>query len=483
MNDRNSSIDDRRITNTAAVIMTFLAVGCLSFVWISFYNNYAFRSHRYSGAIVTILVYTIIYIKAARVYKAFKIASFQIGETAFSQCIAIGLADLIVYIECCLISRRYVNVIPGLVTVIIQFVLAFIWATMAKQYFLAHVQPQNSVLIYGNNYQEDAERDDFINKIESRYGHLFKITKCIPTERISEGINSELEGFQILFLYGVDSEVQSELLDYCNFFDKKAYITPTIQSIIERGFQVKNLIDTPLFVYEKSSQQKKIYETVKRILDIVFSLFFLVILSPIMLVTALLIRLEDHGDIFFKQKRVTKDCKEFEIIKFRSMIMNAETNGESRPCIDGDPRITRVGKIIRSTRIDELPQLINILRGDMSIVGPRPERVEHNAMYTAEMPEFKYRLQVKAGLTGYAQIYGKYNTSPRDKLLLDLLYIENKSFLLDLRILFLTAKIMFIPESTEGFKNEKAERINSNITEIKASKTDVDKIGEKKLAL
>lgn len=371
MNDRNSSIDDRRITNTAAVIMTFLAVGCLSLVWIGHYNDYAFRSHRVSGAITTIVIYTIIYIKAARVYKAFKIASFQIGETAFSQCIAIGLADLIVYVECCLISRRYVNVFPGVATVILQFVLAFIWATKAKQYFLAHVKPQNSVLIYGNEYQEDADKNDFAEKIESRYGHLFKITECISAEKFSEGINSALDGFKIIFLYGIDNEARREVLDYCIVSNKKTYVTPTIQNVIERGFQVKNLIDTPLFVYEKSSQQKKIYEVVKRILDIVFSLIFLVILSPIMLITAMLISLEDHGDVFFKQRRVTKDGKEFEIIKFRSMIMNAETDGKSRPCVDGDSRITKVGKIIRATRIDELPQLINILHGDMSIVGDR----------------------------------------------------------------------------------------------------------------
>ena len=133
------------------------------------------------------------------------------------------------------------------------------------------------------------------------------------------------------------------------------------------------------------------------------------------------------------------------------MIVDAEKNGAVIPCKNGDPRITRVGRFIRKTRLDELPQLLNILKGDMSIVGPRPERVEHVEKYTAELPEFISRLQVRGGLTGYAQVYGKYNTSAEDKLKLDLMYIENMSLWMDLKLVFLTVKIMFIPESTEGF--------------------------------
>ena len=176
----------------------------------------------------------------------------------------------------------------------------------------------------------------------------------------------------------------------------------------------------------------------------------ILILSPVVLITMLAIRLEDGGDIFFKQKRYTKDWKTFEILKFRSMVMDAEKDGKARPCTAGDDRITRVGRIIRRFRIDEIPQLFNVVKGDMSIVGPRPERVEHVHAYVKELPEFAYRLRVKGGLTGYAQIYGKYNTSAYDKLRLDLLYIENQSIWMDLKMILLTIKVLFIPESTEG---------------------------------
>ena len=133
----------------------------------------------------------------------------------------------------------------------------------------------------------------------------------------------------------------------------------------------------------------------------------------------------------------------------------------SRPAGANDERITRVGKVIRATRIDELPQLLNILKGDMSLVGPRPERIEHVDKYCEKVPEFAYRLKVKGGLTGYAQVYGKYNTSAYDKLKLDLIYIENYSLLLDLKIVFMTLKVIFMKESTEGFTTEAIEKFKS----------------------
>ena len=185
-----------------------------------------------------------------------------------------------------------------------------------------------------------------------------------------------------------------------------------------------------------------------------------------MLATAIAIKIDDpKGTILFRQKRVGQGGKVFDILKFRSMVMDAEADGKPRPAVAGDPRITKVGKFIRATRIDELPQVFNILSGSLSLVGPRPERIEHHSLFTKDLPEFSYRLRVPAGLTGYAQIYGKYNTSARDKLLLDLLYIEQQSFLMDLRIIFLTVKIMFTPESTEGFDEQKSKKINQKATQ------------------
>ena len=156
--------------------------------------------------------------------------------------------------------------------------------------------------------------------------------------------------------------------------------------------------------------------------------------------------------------------KVFKIHKFRSMIVDAEKDG-AKPAEENDPRITPVGKFLRASRLDELPQLIDILVGDMSFVGPRPERIEHVQQYSEEVPEFVYRLKVRGGLTGYAQLYGKYNTTPYDKLQLDLMYIQNYSFLLDIRLILMTVKIMFMKESTEGFTKENSEKINEKSKE------------------
>jgi len=189
----------------------------------------------------------------------------------------------------------------------------------------------------------------------------------------------------------------------------------------------------------------------KRIFDIAVSAAALLILSPVMLITAIAIKLTDGGPVLYRQPRLTKNGKVFNVLKFRSMRVDAEKDGIARLSTgDKDDRITPVGRIIRKVRIDELPQLLNILGGSMSVVGPRPERPEIAEQYEKELPEFRLRLQVKAGLTGYAQVYGKYNTTPYDKLQMDLMYIANPSFLEDLRIIFATVKILFVPESTDG---------------------------------
>ena len=190
---------------------------------------------------------------------------------------------------------------------------------------------------------------------------------------------------------------------------------------------------------------------IKRLLDIILSGVALIILSPVLLIVAILVRTKLGSPVIFHQERPGKDEKIFTLCKFRTMTDGKDENGNLLP---DEVRLTKFGKLLRSTSLDELPELWNILKGDMSIVGPRPERVEHVEKYSKEVPEFSYRLKVKGGLTGYAQIYGKYNTSAYDKLRLDLMYIEKYSLLLDIKLILMTLQIMFRKESTEGFKKE-----------------------------
>ena len=238
------------------------------------------------------------------------------------------------------------------------------------------------------------------------------------------------------------------------------YFTPKISDIIVKGTEEINLFDSPLFLCKNIGLTigQRVF---KRIFDILLSLVGLIITSPFMLVAAICIKIYDGGPVFFKQERCTYGGKVFWIYKFRSMIVDAEKDGKSKPATDDDDRITPVGRFIRKTRIDELPQLLNIFKGDMSIVGPRPERIEHIEKYGKEIPEFTYRLKVKGGLTGYAQVYGKYNTTALDKLKMDLLYIVNYSILVDFQILFETVKIIFQKESTEGFTEEQKQKLEN----------------------
>ncbi len=213
-----------------------------------------------------------------------------------------------------------------------------------------------------------------------------------------------------------------------------------------------NLFDSPLLLSRNEGMTiEQLF--IKRLVDIVGALIGIVIASPLFLIISVLISLTDKGPIFFKQARLTRDDKVFYIYKFRTMIQEAEKDGVARLAEEGDSRILPIGHFLRRTRLDELPQLFNILRGEMSLVGPRPERPELVEEILKDIPEFTYRTKVKAGLTGYAQIYGKYNTTAYDKLKLDLTYIRNYSFLLDLKLIFMTPKIMFMKEATEGVQS------------------------------
>ena len=269
-------------------------------------------------------------------------------------------------------------------------------------------------------------------------------------------IKEKVKQYEGVMICDIPSETRNKILKYCYGEGIRTYTIPKISDIIIRSAESLHLFDTPLML---SRNQGLTIEqlAIKRVMDIAISVAGLVILSPIFVITAFAIKVYDKGPVFFKQARCTKDGKVFEIYKFRSMIVDAEKNGKSIPATDGDPRITPVGRIIRKLRIDELPQLINILKGEMSVVGPRPERVEHVQIYTKEIPEFIYRMKVKGGLTGYAQVYGKYNTTAYDKLKLDLMYIQNYSIWLDIELIFKTIKILFMEESTEGFSAEQAQ--------------------------
>ncbi|HIT34935.1 MAG TPA: sugar transferase, partial [Candidatus Faecousia intestinigallinarum] len=304
-------------------------------------------------------------------------------------------------------------------------------------------------------------------KMETR-PDKYQIKKLIPVEDGLEKICREIVNYDAVILNDIPATIRNDILKFCYKNQIRTYVTPKLTDIIVRGATQIDLFDTPLLLV-KGKGISPAQRIVKRAMDIVLCLLAMVVAAPVMLLVAAAIKLDDGGPVFYRQDRATWNGRVFQILKFRSMIVDAEKEGKSIPATGKDPRITRVGRVIRATRLDELPQILNILKGDMSIVGPRPERVEHIAKYCAEIPEFDFRLKVKGGLTGYAQIYGKYNTMPYDKLRLDLMYIENYSLLLDIKLILMTVRIMLKKESTEGFDKvlENEKQIEETLKEIR----------------
>ena len=448
---------DKKITRVATVLLVLVNVGLFSLVWLRFYNYAAFRTHRMEGAIGTVIAYYVIYRWLSKLYRGYSIASTAVDETVLSQFISFGLSDLMLYVACCLLARHYVNVVPGALIVLLQLILSTVVIWVAKLVLLRHIKPEPTVLLYGGR-QTLNDAKAFIGRLNQKYGHLFNVSVVLSDEAGDDAVSTAIERSRNVLFMGVDPAKRARWIELCVQKKRVFYFVPEFADIVLASCSPKNLLDTPLMRYDYSYERNRNF-TLKRLFDILLSLFFLILLSPLMLLLALLIHLEDGGPVFFRQERATMDGRTFDILKFRSMVVDAEKNGVV-PTTAKDPRVTRIGRFMRPLRLDETPQFINVLLGDMSFVGPRPERLLHVKLYEKALPQFRYRLRVKGGLTGYAQVYGKYNTSPEDKLKLDMLYIENQSFLLDFKLIMLTIKTMFRPESTEGFDQAVSDAIH-----------------------
>ena len=455
-------MEDKRVTHTARTILRLWNTGLFAFIWFYYYNKYMFDTYKVLGGLFSVLTFFIVYSAICSVYKAFRIASTNIGEIVFAQFVSIAAGDLFLYVESVLVYNQYVSFLPGLYTLIVQVLGSAVIVTSAKRYFMRHVEPQSTMIIYGGK-RSLAETKYFERRLLEKYAHLFR-TVHIEKETIDDAaFLQRMEDCCTVVLYDTSPENRLRFLETTIDLHKNFYYTPHLADVMAIGCESKHLLDTPLMKYEYVYNNSR-KQMVKRVLDVIFSIIFLVILSPVMLVTAIAILIEDGRPVIFRQARYTKDKEVFTIYKFRSMVRDAEKNGTT-PYASNDPRVTKVGRFIRKYRIDEIPQFYNVLRGDMSFVGPRPESVDMVEHYMQDLPEWRFRMAVKAGLTGYAQVFGKYNTSAEDKLLLDLMYIENQSTLQDFKLVLLTIRVMFQPERTEAFSDEESKKINQQIKE------------------
>ena len=448
------TMENKLITKLATAILTVINVGLFAYVWIEYYNKFAFQKFRNYGMVAFVIMFYICYRYLAKLYRAYDFASNTIWETTLSQFISLSLSDLLAYVLACIIANYYVSFVPGFIIYILQLTSSLAIVFITKKMLIALIVPLETLVIYGANISED-EIVDFTSKLLRKYSHMFNISKIVNEN--DSIIKNRMKDVKRVIFVGITRNKRNEFIKFCVETNQSFYFVPDIEDLLIRNCEIKHFIDTPIMHYDSFDDRKAFY-VVKRAFDILASFMLLVILSPVMLVTAIAIKLDDGGPVFFKQERETINGRVFKVLKFRSMRVNAEENG-FRPAVKDDNRITRVGKKIRKNRIDELPQLFNVLIGQMSLVGPRPERIAHVSVYEKKLPEFKYRKRVKSGITGYAQVYGKYNTSPEDKLKLDLIYIKDMSFILDIKLLLLTVKTVFIPEASEGFEKRKSDLI------------------------
>lgn len=390
---------------------------------------------------VMIIFFLICYYFGQRL-DCFRVSILQIRDVIFGEVLATMITDIIMYILIWMLSIHLPNLIPGLITWGGQCVIGVIWAYVMHQSFFSTHPPFRTIVIYD-------ERMGMENLIHT-YGleKRFNIKTVYPVESIMDKLEV-MEEFDAAFLCGIHSRERNIILKHCISHKIKLFMIPRIADVMMRGSEQIHMLYLPILKTQRYKPSIE-YQIIKRTMDIVVSGIATIVLSPLFLITAIAVK-SDGGPAFYKQKRLTKDGKVFEILKFRSMRVDAEKySGAVLSAGENDPRITKVGRIIRACRLDELPQLLNILKGDMSLVGPRPERPELQKEIEKEMPEFGLRLQAKAGLTGYAQVYGKYNTTFYDKLLMDLMYISKPSILEDFTIMLATVKILTSKESTEG---------------------------------
>ena len=413
-------------------------------IWLPFYGRNLYIKEFYNrGNWLIIFLFAFLYYAFGRTYDAFPISYHRISEMVYSQGLAMLMADFVMLVITWLLMRRLPNVGPILLLLSLQLAASAIWSVLAHKWYFQTFKAKKTMIIY--------DMREGMEELISQYGMKgkFDVEQILQVNELLRNGVDQINDYEAVYLCGIHSKQRNVILKHCVDKGITAFVIPRIGDVLMSSAKRMHMFHLPVLRIDRYKPVPE-YVLIKRVFDIVTSGIALVILSPLMLIVALMIK-ADGGPAFYKQVRLTKDGREFKVIKFRSMRVDAEKDGVARLSSgENDDRITKVGRVIRAVRIDELPQLLNILKGDMSVVGPRPERPEIAKQYEKELPEFRLRLQAKAGLTGLAQVYGKYNTTPYDKLMMDLMYIAHPSLVEDLRIIMATFKILFLPESTEG---------------------------------
>ncbi len=445
----------KKFESTILFIMKLLLFcACAGVFFLIFGSKFYFMLIPTRTSFITLGVFTLVYMMMNIIYGGFDIGKRKSKPIIYSFVLSVFFTDIAAHFFMCIMNitvvhnGKFVYDYPLLLllTYIIQIFIIVVFTYGGNYLYFSANKPHDSIIITRKGEQTDS----IISKI-GRYKKQYNITETVFIN--DPDILKKIDKADSIFFYNLSVPERNAFVEYCYHCKKDIYYSVELSDIVSLGshrvyFDDKSMVYAP--VKGLTFEQR----VIKRIMDLVIAGFGLIITSPIFLITALCIKLEDGGPVFYKQERATYAGKIFNVIKFRSM--KVEDGSIHKSVTKNDDRITRTGRIIRKFRIDELPQLINVIKSDMSIVGPRPEMVENVEKYTKELPEFAYRQRAKAGLTGMAQIYGKYNTSPKDKLIFDLTYINEYSVWLDIKLIFRTLLVLLTPDkSTEAFEDNK----------------------------
>ena len=437
----------KRIVAFLLGIIFLVAVSAVfAMAWYGSYRGQIKNPFWRRGNYTLIGIYALVMFMFAKLSGGLRVGFMKKLDIIYALLISSVCANVVVYLQIVLIHRWFLSVTPMLCVQLADIAIIILWTVASGEIYIRLYPPHRMLLVYG-----DRKPDSFVKKVDKRNDKYDICAKVNINEAGEEAVYRMIREYEAVIIWDLPSAIRNRLLKYCFSHSIRCYVTPKISDILIKGSERIHLFDTPLLL---SRNMGLTAEQVffKRVIDIVISLIGIVIASPFMLISAIMIKAYDRGPVIYKQERVTLGGKPFMIYKFRSMRIDSEKDG-AQLATQHDSRITPVGKILRNLHFDELPQLFNVLKGDMSIVGPRPERREIMRRYEKEIPEFYYRLKVKAGLTGYAQVYGKYNTVPYDKLKLDLFYIQNYSLWLDIKLMFMTFRILFQKETSEGVQD------------------------------
>ena len=424
-----------------------ICIGLFYVSWIFFrYDEFALKGVGYRYNYYVAAGYAVFLLLFNRTYNAYLLGYSKTRALIFSQFLAQFFSVVVVWVGVTIAWRAVYNPIVFFGLLGVQLLINIVWSILGNHVFFKYFKPKKTILIYRNSL----DKQRFGITKGKHLERLYKIAKELKYDGSFEELKNQLSGYEAVFVAGINSRCRNGILKYCKENEIPGYFLPHVGDVLMQEAEHIQSFDSPVLYINKKALTPE-FLIIKRLFDLLASGIGIIFLSPLLIFIGLIIKIYDHGPAFYKQVRLTKDGKKFKILKFRSMRVDAEKDGVARLSSgENDDRITPIGKLVRKCRLDELPQLFNIFKGDMSFVGPRPERPEIAEQYYKTMPDFKMRLQVKAGLTGYAQVYGKYNTDPYNKLELDLLYIKNMNVLTDLRLMFATVEILFMSDSTEG---------------------------------